>query len=141
MKGINSLLITLSNMSLKESLKYCVICKNRKIDRGTGLICSLSNKKPDFIDECKDFILDEKEDQRRLILELNAAGNIGRSPDPSPKSNQYFGVFLIVLGFILSLIVSIWGIIMVVVGIMFIIKSNQQKKILKKKNNFNTLES
>lgn len=48
---------------------YCKFCKNRLLDKRNGVVCSLTNKKPMFEDDCKDFCLDElalKRIKRRL---------------------------------------------------------------------------
>ena len=55
-------------MTLEERLKFCTICTNRKVDFSTGLVCGLTDKKPDFEDSCPSFSKDEKEMERKLIL-------------------------------------------------------------------------
>ena len=35
-------------MTLEERLDFCKICENRKINLQVGLVCSLTNKKPEF---------------------------------------------------------------------------------------------
>ena len=45
----------------KEMLKFCSVCKNRKMDLKRGLVFSLTDDYADFEGECKNFIGDEHE--------------------------------------------------------------------------------
>lgn len=38
--------------------KHCVLCDNKIVDYKTGVICSLTNKKPDFQEKCNTIKLD-----------------------------------------------------------------------------------
>jgi hypothetical protein len=78
-------------MTLEEKLQFCSICQNRKMNRNIGMVCSLTQKKPHFDDNCPDFLKDEKELQRKLKLELNAAGDIRTTPNASYKYVMYSG--------------------------------------------------
>ena len=119
-------------MTLKERLDFCTICENRKVDLKTGLVCSLTNLKPDFENTCKFFKKDEKEAERKLKMKLDATGN-ARSQNGSlnPKKNINYGIFLTVAGVIVILISIIFGAILLFGGISFIIKGYSQKKVLK----------
>ena len=59
-------------MTLKEKIKVCSICKNRKFSAKEGLICGNTGAKPAFEDECHDFDLDitEQERQKKLAAEI-----------------------------------------------------------------------
>lgn len=46
-------------MNLKDKIKICSICKNRMLDRNIGLVCSLTEAKPEFNDSCDDYITDQ----------------------------------------------------------------------------------
>lgn len=46
-------------MELKERLKFCKDCELRKFNSKIGLVCSLTDEKPNFIDSCGDYKLDE----------------------------------------------------------------------------------
>ena len=35
--------------------KWCKQCTNYKLDLSRGIICKLTQKKPDFIEDCNDF--------------------------------------------------------------------------------------
>jgi hypothetical protein len=125
-------------MTILERLEFCTICDNRKIDLKVGLICKLSNKKPDFENKCETFSKDSNEAERKLKLKLDAAGN-SRTQDGSlkPKRNIIYGILLLVIGIIIFLFSIVIGGIIIITGISFIIKGNQQKKILTKNKLFN----
>lgn len=52
-------------MDLKKRLEFCKKCQKRKFG-DTGIICSLTEKKPDFNGRCNDFLLDPKEAQKMV---------------------------------------------------------------------------
>ncbi len=54
-------------MELKERLKVCTMCTNGKFDTTKGIICSLTNEKPDFEERCKDFVIDPREAQKIAV--------------------------------------------------------------------------
>jgi len=119
-------------MNLKERLEFCTICENRKVDFKTGLVCNLTNEKPNFENNCEFFKKDEKEAERKLKMKLDATGN-SRSQNGSlnPKKNINYGVFLTVAGIIVFLISILFGGILLFGGISFLIKGYAQKKVLK----------
>ena len=43
--------------------EYCSICSNRVFDKSKGILCGLTNKKADFINECTRFETSEKIDR------------------------------------------------------------------------------
>lgn len=73
---------------------YCQQCKNRKLDLSSGMLCSLTNKKPDFKDDCNYFISDP-EDKTELKKELKTPNS--SIIDLSLKSIISFFIFLIAL--------------------------------------------
>jgi hypothetical protein len=119
-------------MNLKERLEFCTICENRKVDFTTGLVCNLTNEKPNFENNCEFFKKDEKEAGRKLKMKLDAAGN-SRSQNGSlnPQKNINYGIFLIVAGVLIFLISILFGGIVLFGGISFIIRGSSQKKVLK----------
>jgi hypothetical protein len=119
-------------MNLKERLEFCTICENRQVDFKTGLVCNLTNEKPEFENNCEFFRKDEKEAERKLKMKLDAAGN-SRSQNGSlnPQKNINYGVFLIVAGVLIFLISILFGGIVLFGGISFLIRGISQKKIMK----------
>jgi hypothetical protein len=51
-------------MTLSERLEFCKICEKRKFDKNIGLICSLTEAKPEFEEKCTDIKIDEPEARR-----------------------------------------------------------------------------
>ncbi len=51
-------------MELKQQLVFCKQCENKKFDPNTGIVCALTQRKPDFLENCKDFIINPKEAQK-----------------------------------------------------------------------------
>ncbi len=125
-------------MTLDERLVFCKICANRKIEFETGLVCSLTNQKPEFEDECEDFIIDEKEAERKLNLKLDAAGP-SRSQKGSlePAKNINYGAFLTIAGiFVLLFLSLLFGAMILITGISFLIRGYSQKKTLAENKSF-----
>lgn len=48
----------------EEMLKFCKICKNRKMDLKRGLICKFTGEYADFSDRCENYDYDELEDKK-----------------------------------------------------------------------------
>lgn len=48
-------------MELAQRLSTCKKCDKRKFDPNSGLVCSLTLRKPEFDDKCNDFVIDPKE--------------------------------------------------------------------------------
>jgi hypothetical protein len=119
-------------MNLKERLEFCTICENRQVDFKTGLVCNLTNEKPEFENNCEFFRKDEKEAERKLKMKLDAAGNSrSQNGSLSPQKNINYGVFLIVAGVLIFLISILFGGIVLFGGISFLIRGISQKKIIK----------
>ena len=126
-------------MTLNERLEFCKICKNRHVDFKTGLVCALTNDKPQFEDSCGEFVKDEKEAERKLKMKLDAAGN-ARSQNGSlnPKKNKNYGIFLTISGIFLLVFISLlFGLIVTFGGISFYIRGKQQEKVLAENKKLN----
>lgn len=46
---------------MNKQIEICKTCKNQKFDFKTGIICGLTNQKPNFTDKCPDFISNKKQ--------------------------------------------------------------------------------
>ena len=77
--GIRLLTPTFKQMELQEKLNYCRVCHNRKLDMNTGIVCGLTNQKPQFEEKCPDIKVDEAEMNRLAKREqaLQSAGSSG----------------------------------------------------------------
>lgn len=87
-------------MDLKKRLEFCTKCQKRKFG-DTGIVCSLSDRKPDFNDTCKDFLIDPKEAQK-ILAKKNYSSTSGSYKEES-SSNSIWLIIAVVL-FILKMI-------------------------------------
>jgi hypothetical protein len=126
-------------MTLKERLNFCTICTNRNVDFKVGLLCSLTNQKPEFENECEFFIKDEKEAERKLKLKLDATGTAkSQNGSLNPSKNINYGTFLTISGILILFLISLlFGGIILTTGISFLIRGYSQKKILAENKLFN----
>ena len=99
-------------MTREEHLEYCKVCKNQKFDLSQGIICGLTNKKPDFELKCESYIEDSnlknKEDATKVERETS-----GRLASKGKRFANYIidlillYIFSIIFGFILGVILAI----------------------------------
>lgn len=59
-------------MELAQRLSTCKQCEKRKFDPNTGLVCSLTLRKPEFENDCSDFAMDPKEFSKRNAKSYSA---------------------------------------------------------------------
>ena len=52
-------------MTREEKIKYCSVCKNRKLDLDRGIICSLTGDIALFDNECENLVVDQEEVARQ----------------------------------------------------------------------------
>ncbi|MFI8603062.1 hypothetical protein ACIGCP_01290 [Cellulophaga baltica] len=80
-------------MDLTQRLAFCKKCEKRTFDPNTGIVCSLSQRKPDFISNCKDFIIDPKE-ASKIAAKSYAAQSV---PQEESSSNPIWGIIGVIL--------------------------------------------
>lgn len=56
------------NSNLEHCLQYCKVCQNQKFSMQEGIVCGLSNQKPDFYDTCDDFVEDIEKKERAEMM-------------------------------------------------------------------------
>lgn len=56
----------------KFQVRYCRICKNRKLESSIGLICGLTDQPPKFEINCAEYSRDDQEADRLVELETQA---------------------------------------------------------------------
>lgn len=107
-------------MTRDEQLVFCKKCTNRKMDPQSGLLCELSGRKANFIDECTDYNYDtsfDKElDDEEPMNHSDVLANISNSSLEKLKKEQNFNLALIVgisAGILGALL---WGVVTVVTG-------------------------
>jgi hypothetical protein len=88
--------------------EHCKLCDNKIVDFKTGVICSLTNKKPDFTNKCPKIVLEN--DFEKQITKIN----IEYESVLNSRTNQIgLGVF----NLIISLVIFILG--MVITNFIF----------------------
>lgn len=48
-------------MTPEEKIKICALCQNRKMNLQKGIVCGLTDEKPQFEEACESYLVDEKE--------------------------------------------------------------------------------
>lgn len=127
-------------MTLDERLKYCRICENRKMNSAIGLVCVLTNEKPNFETNCPDFKIDQLEADRLVLLERDAKEEDESSGYFAPekkaiKMGVLGGVIMIaiaIIWFIVGLIngyIFFYPAILLAIGVYALIKGIMTKNI------------
>ncbi|MBU2994984.1 hypothetical protein KO500_00995 [Cellulophaga baltica] len=83
-------------MDIQERLAYCKKCDKRTFDHNTGIICSLSQRKPDFISKCNDFIIDPKE-ASKIAAKSYATQSVPQEESGGISGWGILGIILIVI--------------------------------------------
>ncbi|MGJ3233491.1 toxin-antitoxin system YwqK family antitoxin [Marivirga sp.] len=68
-------------MTREDQLQFCKKCINRKMDMQQGLICSLTNEKANFKDNCEDFQIDESVKEEIPVVNRSATELIAELPE------------------------------------------------------------
>ncbi|HWA34175.1 MAG TPA: hypothetical protein VG737_08605 [Cyclobacteriaceae bacterium] len=91
-------------MILDEQLQYCRICTNRKMNPAIGLVCSLTDQKPAFENQCPTFNIDQPEADRLVAIERQ-----GKAEEESsgPFSVEQKGIKKGVVGGVIMIVIAI----------------------------------
>ena len=87
-------------MELNQQLAFCKQCQKRKFDPNTGIVCSLTLRKPDFQDQCNDFEIDHQE------VKKNSERSFEAQREEKSKGNNTWviiGVVLIIIRIIIRM--------------------------------------
>lgn len=79
-------------MELTQRLATCKQCEKRKFNPNTGLVCSLTLRKPEFENDCNEFLLDPKE-----VSKMNAKTHAAHAEQNSGSSLSTWGIIVIVI--------------------------------------------
>lgn len=105
-------------MTREQHLQFCKKCTNREMDLKQGLICSLTNKKADFINECRSFVQDPNYKERfddQEELDPNVARTLMDDQTLNAlKEGQNYTLGVIVCSVVGVLGALLWGVITVV---------------------------
>jgi len=95
-------------MTLDQQLKLCRICTNRQMNPATGLVCSLTSRKPEFEGTCPSFAVDQPEADRLIALERAAQAEEAQGGSDG-FSYERKGVSKGVLGGVVMLVIAaVW---------------------------------
>lgn len=78
-------------MTPEEKIKICALCQNRKMSLQKGIVCGLTDEKPQFEEACESYLVDEKEvaiEKERLEDEEH---EIGENNTPAPEDGALPG--------------------------------------------------
>ena len=56
-------------MTIEDQLKFCKVCKNKRMNVQKGIVCGLTGEKPDFNELCPNYEEDPKEVQKVNLIE------------------------------------------------------------------------
>jgi len=85
-------------MQLLERLEICKKCDNREYSK-TGIICSLTNEKPNFEDKCSEFKIDPREIAKQQAKEKYKNIENDNSKMPSFKTAVWTLIIVILIIF------------------------------------------
>ncbi len=129
-------------MTTSEPLEWCEKCTLRAFSRDKGIVCSLTNNKPNFVDTCPDFSEDERA-AKRIELEKTTKAEADKPSVLGMNSGIGGGIVLIALSiawFVFGLFsmnrIFFYPPVLLVIGIIAIVRgANKQthKKQLRKK--------
>lgn len=54
-------------LSLDDKLFFCKQCRNKAFDKQQGVVCGLTNMKPTFLSDCKDYTVDKGFEEREEL--------------------------------------------------------------------------
>jgi hypothetical protein len=93
-------------MDLSHCLAHCRICSLRKMDVQTGLLCSLTQAKPNFTDICPSFSADEaqvsyyRQREQQLASDMEEASGFFAAEQKGVKKGVMGGMLMIVIALV-----------------------------------------
>lgn len=100
-------------MTLLERLESCKICENKKFDPNRGIVCGLTNEKPDFENTCPSFQLSKKYAAQEKVTK-RIVSEFGPTPvDSGLRFANYIVdnigvyIFAVIIGVLLFLVLSV----------------------------------
>lgn len=76
-------------MTREEQLKFCSVCKHRKMDMRQGMLCDLTDAKADFDEKCENFDVDQKMLEKQM-QEQREQQETEISESPNMKGSNWF---------------------------------------------------
>jgi hypothetical protein len=85
--------------------RFCRKCKSYSFDVTRGIVCGLTNKKPNFGDYCLDFTLDEEREERIAQEQWRSARTDKRAKEREAEDREFPRVILLfVIGLLVKLV-------------------------------------
>ncbi|AXG69655.1 hypothetical protein KORDIASMS9_01881 [Kordia sp. SMS9] len=86
---------------MNTKLEFCKTCVNRSFSSANGIVCGLTNEKPNFVLNCPDFEKDIKEEKRiadrKAMLEAEEVYDDNGKSVPTWKTILSIVIFIIVV--------------------------------------------
>jgi len=90
-------------LSATEKLEYCKLCSKSKFDMKQGIVCSLSDAKPTFVNSCPDFSLSESAQQKINVDKKRIAGEgYGVDKEEDGRSSRWISSIFGIVAYVLS---------------------------------------
>lgn len=93
-------------LTATERLEFCKKCEKKTSDLRVGIVCSLTNAKPDFKDSCDDFTLDHAEkikEESREKLKLEEKEDLRLLPTRILYGILFIVIFIVIAAIKLSI--------------------------------------
>lgn len=91
-------------LTSQEQLEFCKKCKKRTFNSSIGIVCSITNAKPNFTSSCKDYIIDsrhvEKELSRQSSNSRDYLVDINEDSKPTPSWKIALSIILFIIAII-----------------------------------------
>lgn len=99
---------------------FCSRCKNHEFFLKEGVLCKLTNAKPDFVDECNNFILDLDRDRKQEYAYKRLEALEERSEENTFFAQEKKGIQKGILGGIIMIAIAvIWFVVGFAAGYIF----------------------
>ncbi len=107
------------------NLDLCKNCKHYEFDWQKGVLCSLTHAKPDFVDQCPDYVLDANRPELTIKkMKKKSLFNLKTESHELPDMDEYlkkWGIGLNILGFFYLIVggasTKIFGFLLIALGI------------------------
>ncbi|MGH1386093.1 hypothetical protein [Kordia sp.] len=84
---------------MNDKIEFCKTCTNRSFSSSKGIVCGLTNEKPNFVLSCSDYERDIKEEKK--IADRQAIIDAGEIYDDKGKPMPTWRIVLSVIIFLI----------------------------------------
>ncbi len=108
------------------NFELCELCRHYNFNLQEGILCGLTNGKPDFVETCPNHIPDPRREQKvRLVYQGEKPRRIKTGIHELPEMEgalRRWGIGLIILGIIhllaYNMLSPVWGVMIIILGIL-----------------------